>query len=163
MNRAWIVIVALASAATAAGCGSTQRREPLTHHLRNFNESVRWQQYDKAAINVPVLEREDYLDEHEELAEDLRINDFEIKRMRFRNERQMARVDVEWSWHLDSRGIVHKTVTRQIWQVVGKMWLITRETRLRGEPMPGVDEPDEDDDDAEEVTQKTGPRRKFAE
>jgi hypothetical protein len=43
------------------------------------------------------------------------------------------------------------------------MWLITRETRLRGEPMPGVDEPDEDDDDAEEVTQKTGPRRKFAE
>jgi hypothetical protein len=83
--------------------------------------------------------------------------------MRFRNERQMARVDVEWSWHLDSRGIVHKTVTRQIWQVVGKMWLITRETRLRGEPMPGVDEPDEDDDDAEEVTQKTGPRRKFAE
>jgi hypothetical protein len=149
------------------------KRVPLVEHLRNYNEAVRWQKYDQAALNVPVREREDFLDEREEIGEDLRIVDFEVKRVRFREARTRARVDVQYSWHLDSRGIVHKTVTRQEWQREGKAWLITAETRVRGEEMPGIDEPEEDETDgetdgeadgeAQEITQNTGPDRRITE
>lgn len=160
----WVLV-----AAVAGGCGPAGKRQtPLIDQLREFNESVRWQQFDKAALSVPVLEREDFLDEREELAEDLEIDDFVIKRMRYRNARTWARVDVLYTWHLDSRGIVHKTTARQIWEVSGKAWIITAETRVRGEPMPGLNEPEPEDEPppsspggkspgTEEVTTKTGP------
>lgn len=154
----WVLVVVV-----AGGCGMAgQRRTPLIDHLREFNESVRWSQFDKAALSVPPLEREDFLDERDELAEDLKIDDFLIKRMRFRHERTWARVDILYTWHLDSRGIVHKTTSRQIWEVTGKSWTITKETRVRGEPMPGLDEPEDEDEpqtepETEEVTRNTGP------
>ncbi|RMH39998.1 MAG: hypothetical protein D6689_15105 [Deltaproteobacteria bacterium] len=142
-------VAAAAVAVALAACGASgAQRDPLIYHLRNYNEGVRWGQFDKAALNVPVLEREDFLDEREQLAEDLRIDDVEIKRIRYRNQRTWARVDVEFTWHLDSRGIVHKTVTRQVWRREGNQWLIADEHRVRGEPMPGVAEPPDDAGDA---------------
>lgn len=158
----WVLI-----AVVAAGCGSSgRRRTPLIDQLRDFNDSVRWHRFDKAAMSVPVREREDFLDEREDLAEDLEIDDVEIKRMRYRRERTWARVDVEYTWHLDSRGIVHKTTSRQIWEVSGKSWTITGETRVRGEPMPGLAEPEPEDEPgtagtSEEVTRNTGPDQRI--
>jgi len=162
MVRNCLLVACLA----AVSCGGVPKQtEPLIVHLRSYNEAVRWQKFDTAALNVPLLEREDFLDEREELGEDLRIVDFEIKRVRFRDERKKARVDVQYTWHLDSLGIVHKTVTRQIWQRFGKTWLITKETHVRGEPMPGIDEPEPDTgaEPGQEVTQNTGPGREITE
>ena len=153
----WVLVAVI-----AGGCGpSAKRLTPLIDQLRDFNASVRWQQFDKAAMSIPVLEREEFLDEREQIAEDLEIDDFEIKRMRYRRSRTWARVDVQYTWHLDSRGIVHKTTARQIWEVSGTDWLLTGESRVKGEPMPGLDEPEPEEEadtarEREEVTRNTG-------
>jgi hypothetical protein len=114
----------------------------LLDELRGYHEGLRWAQHGSAAVRIPPLEREDFLAERAELS-DLRIDEYEILRVTFADQRRRARADVSFTWHLDSRGIVHTTVTRQDWERVGKAWWLTGEVRLHGEPMPGVAEPDE--------------------
>jgi hypothetical protein len=63
-----------------------------------------------------------------------------MTRFEYDDSRFRAVVQVEYTWLLDSRGIVHTTVARQFWARHGDRWLLDREERLRGDPMPGVAE-----------------------
>jgi hypothetical protein len=137
-----------------AGCGAGQRRtENLMDDIRGFNQGIRWHKHPQAALRIPPKEREDFLDEREDLEEDLRIADFEIQRVRYNNKRTKASVNVKWEWLLDSRGVLHKSTTKQNWQLYGKRWLMVKEKLVRGEPMPGV--PDPADEEIEEIDGET--------
>jgi hypothetical protein len=123
----------------APGCGGAPKpAEILIDQVRGYNDGIRWRAYAEAAICLPTAEREGFLDRWERVDDDLRVDDYQLKRIRFRDQRRVARVDVEYTWHLDSRGIVHRTVTRQLWRRTGTIWLISEESRLRGPAMPGL-------------------------
>jgi hypothetical protein len=124
-----------------AACGGAQRTTDLMSDVREYNEGIRWQKFADSAMRLLPAERDDFLDEHERLADDLRVADYEVTRVGLEHGGELARVQVEWTWLLDSRGIVHTTVTRQSWKRYGKRWILTAEERLRGDPMPGVAEP----------------------
>jgi hypothetical protein len=126
-----------------AGCGGLPTRgEPLLDSVTLYNEGVRWERLTHAAARVPPAEREHFLDEREELAEDLKISEWEVERVGEKGAR--ASVRVKYVWYLDTEGTVHTTHTDQAWERHGKAWLLVDERRTRGEPMPGVREPSDE-------------------
>ena len=127
--------------ALVLGCAGAQAVEPLPQAVRGYNDAVRWQRFTAAAAHLDPARRDDFLDARDQLHEDLRINDFEVIRVRLDRDGVRARVHIKTTWHLDSEGIVRDTHTVQTWHRAGKQWLLIRETHLRGEPMPGVEKP----------------------
>jgi hypothetical protein len=135
-------MAALALGAALAGCGgSSSRSADLVRDVRAYGNGLRWRDFPSAATHVAPARRSDFLEQRETLDEDLRIADWEMTRLEYDPTRYRAQVHVEYTWLLDSRGIVHTTVTRQWWSRHGDRWLLDREVRVRGEPMPGLAEP----------------------
>jgi hypothetical protein len=141
------VVLALALAACAP---RQQNTETLAESIRSFNEGVRWQRYEVAAVNIPPRERSKFVEMMDERAEDLKITDYEIVRVDRRNDKE-AQVHVKVSWYLDNEGTLRETHAMQLWQRKGKAWLMIDQSRYRGDEMPGLLERlrDEDDPDAE--------------
>jgi hypothetical protein len=138
MRSATLVILPVAL--VVVGCAGRQRPVELDEDVRGYGEGLRWGRLAEAAGRIPPRERGEFLIEREELADDLRIGDWEIERVEWQEPDRRATVTVRWTWHLDSRGIVHRTTTEQRWQRSGKRWQLLAEVRRRGEPMPGVPE-----------------------
>ena len=132
--RAFVAVVGL-----AVGCGGAAPRDLLMESVQTYNDGVRWQRFTAAAAVVPPAERDQFLDEREALADDLRITEYDIVRVASAGRR--ADVQVKVSWYLDSRGTVHDTWIRQRWEQQGRAWRVVEERRVRGEPMPGLPEP----------------------
>lgn len=130
-----MAIFAMAAVACAA-CGATPKGETLMEAVRTYNEGVRWERFAAAASRVPARERETFLDEREELAEDLRITDYEVVRVKDKGD--VADVQVKLTWYKDSEGTVHETWAKQAWERQGKAWRIVGEARVRGADMPGL-------------------------
>jgi len=143
---AWVTGALLLAGACAT---SGQQRQSFMGAVRGYNDDVRWQRPTHAAAFIPPAERDDFVDEREELSEDLRIDDYELSRVRMDRAGNRAEVQVKYTWHRDSKGLVHDTTTLQKWERRGKLWQLTEETRLRGEEMPGVPEPPEAEEPAE--------------
>jgi hypothetical protein len=128
-----------------AACGAAPKRgEDLMESVMTYNDGIRWDRLAVAASRVPPAEREDFVDEKDELGEDLKITDWEVKRVK--SEKGKARVHIEYTWYRDDEGIVRETHAIQQWEQRGSAWLMVGERRLRGAEMPGLDdeEPEED-------------------
>jgi hypothetical protein len=132
-------LAALAAFVTLAACSSPQKRtESLLETSTRFQEGLRWARFEDAASHVPPAQREAFLDEHDELGEDLRIDDYEVIRVHFKDGHEEAQVQVKYSWHLDGEGVVKETVTDQTWKLHGSAWWLEEEAKKRGEDMPGI-------------------------
>jgi hypothetical protein len=132
------------------GCGAAGRNgETLLDSVRTYHEGVRWSRIPVAASRIPPAERADFITEWDELADDLRITDYEVVRVAEAD--RTAHVEVKYTWYLDSRQVVHETRAAEQWERAGKVWLKVSDRRSRGEPMPGLSEPDEDADKDEDV------------
>ena len=146
--------LALIVPALGAGCGAAPKRgEELMDSVLTYNDGVRWGRFAAAASRVPPAERPDFVDERDELADDLHISEWDVVKVEQVTEDQ-ARVQIKYSWFLDSVGTVQHTQALQRWQRSGKAWLMVDERRVRGEEMPGLAEPEpeaEDQNDADEA------------
>lgn len=133
--------------------GSLKRSHDLNYDVRAYNEGVRWAKLPQAATRILPSEREAFLDEREELEEELRIDDFEIMRLKMVGKGQdYANVQIKWTWHLDRQGIVRSTTSRQKWRRYGSRWIMLREAHVRGYEMPGIkSEPDPESESDEEA------------
>jgi hypothetical protein len=131
------MLLAVVLASGGAGCGGAPKHETLMDAIRTYNEGVRWERFSAAAARVPAKEREAFLDEREELAEDLRITDYEVVRVKDKGD--AADVQVKLTWYKDSEGTVRETWAKQAWEHRGKAWRIVDESRVRGAEMPGLD------------------------
>jgi len=120
-------------------CATRQKQtENLLETSQRFQEGLRWQRFEDAAAHVPPDERESFLDEHDKLSKELRIDDYEVIRVHFAASHDEAMVQVKYTWHLDNEGIVKETVTDQRWELRGLAWFMTEEHWKRGDDMPGV-------------------------
>ena len=123
----------------AAACGGTQKpSQNLMEDLRAYHEGLRWQRFEDTAARLPASMREAFLDARDELEDELRVDDYEITRVRFGRSEKVAHVQVKVSWHLDSVGVVHETVVEQRWEEKKRAWFLFGEKVKRGEPMPGL-------------------------
>jgi hypothetical protein len=139
MNKLAIVTVA----ALAAGCASRARNaEALLDSVRTYHEGLRWSRIPVAASRIPPDERGEFIAAWDQLGEDLRITDYEV--IQVAEAERAAKVEVKYTWYLDSRQIVHETRVGEDWEKKGEVWIRVGERRLRGEPMPGLPDPDDD-------------------
>lgn len=143
-------LMAVAVAGIAACGAAPKSSETLMDSVRGYHDGLRWQRYPTAASMIPPAERDLFLDERDEIADDLRISEYEVMRLSVDDAQDRAVLRVRYTWHLDSKGIVHDTTAEQTWERFGKRWLLVEEARVRGEPMPGVPEPAEDPEDVPE-------------
>ena len=121
------------------GCATTsaQRGEALMESVITYNDGIRWDRLAAAASRVPAAEREDFIDERESLAENLRIADWEVVRVKHVGDSR-AKVQVKYTWYLDDEGVVHETQTSQKWERRAKAWVLVDEKFARGDEMPGI-------------------------
>jgi len=111
--------------------------ETLPESVRVYNEGVRWGRFSAAAGRVPPSERADFVDKREEIADDLRLTDYEVSSITSLPDGK-AKVRIKYTWYLDSVGTVHETWSDQAWTHQGKVWILVSEVRARGESMPGL-------------------------
>ncbi len=121
-------------------CGAAQQPEPLTDAVRSYNDGVRWERFENAAIHVPPRDRSKFVDEADDRAHDLKITEYDIVKVEPRGEKE-ARVTVKLSWYKESEGTLHETQALQTWERHGKGWLLVDESRVKGPEMPGLPEP----------------------
>lgn len=131
---------AILLAVLLAACAPPKAGDTLGESVRSYNDGVRWQRYDNAAIHVPAAERSQFLDDADERSKDIKITDYEIVKVEQKTDR-VAQVQVKLSWYSDSEGKLRETQALQTWERHGKTWLVIDETRLRGTEMPGLREP----------------------
>lgn len=134
---AWILVGTLGTALGA--CHPPTSGETLGESVRAYNEGVRWQRYEIAAVHVPAEQRSDFVDEADQLSKDLKITDYEIVKVEQKGDGE-AKVQVKVSWYLDSEGKLNETQAMQTWERHGKTWLVVEESRVRGPEMPGLRE-----------------------
>ncbi|MFH0903037.1 MAG: hypothetical protein V2A73_20600 [Pseudomonadota bacterium] len=127
---------------TACG-GLPARNDDLFDNVRGYAEGVRWRRYEDAAARIPPKNREKFLDERESLDDDLSIDDYQITRIKVSDRRAM--VQVEYTWHLDSSGVVRETTVEQTWELDRNQWMLVSEARKHGIEMPGLPEPPDTD------------------
>jgi hypothetical protein len=152
-------LLALAAFAASTGCGAAQREpEPLDQAVRVYNDGLRWQRFDDAASRLPSDRRDDFLDERDQLHDDLRISEYDVIRVRYDDKQRRAKVQVKYTWYLESRGVVHETHTVQTWHRGDEIWVMRGERYLRGEAMPGLEGSDEET--KPETKPKTKPKAK---
>jgi hypothetical protein len=140
-TAAAVAVLAAALCAACGGPGSSGRAVDLVHEVRGYGDGLRWRDFAAAAQRIAPVRRAEFLDQRDQLDQDLRVADWEMMRVSYKENRDRAEVQVEYTWLLDSRGIVHTTVARQSWARHGSKWLLEGEVRLRGDPMPGLAEP----------------------
>jgi len=138
----------------AACRGPQQNTETLAESIRSFNEGIRWQRFEHAAVSIPPRERSKFVELMDERADDLKITDYEIVRVDRRGDKE-AQVHLKISWYMDNEGTLHETHAMQTWQRKGKQWLMVDQSRYRGDEMPGLLERlnDEDAEPDEKVEQ----------
>ncbi len=157
--RIWM-LVAVTMTMTACG-GSAKRSHDLLNDVRSYNEGVRWVKLPQAATHILPAEREAFLDTREELEEELRIDDFEIMRLKTDGkEQELAKVQIKWTWHMDRQGIVKTTTSRQDWRRYGSRWIMLKEKHVRGDEMPGIkmeeDKAGDEESESEESESEEG-------
>src|SRR5262249_40973953 len=105
-----------------AGCGRARKQnEDLIQHVTLFQEGIGWRKYDIAAEYLASRVREAFVDTHDDLDTDLRIDDYELERIKVTDEHTRALVQVKYTWHLESKGIVHDTIIEENWERNGKI------------------------------------------
>lgn len=154
-----VSMLALASALLACGSSAKQSAD-LLYDVRAFNEGLRWKKLPQAAVRIHPSEREAFLDEREQLQEELRIDDFEITRLKLTGKQQnTAKVQIKWTWHMDSIGLVHTTTSKQEWRRFGERWIMLGEAHAWGDLMPGVPEEVKDEEEVKDSEGKKHPAK----
>src|SRR5205085_8879292 len=64
-----------------AACQPPKAGETLSETIRSYNDSVRWERYEIAAIHLPPTQRSARLDEWDQRAHDLKITEYDIVRV----------------------------------------------------------------------------------
>jgi hypothetical protein len=138
------VIVSLLVAGVAACGGGQKPADDLIFDVRGYQEGLRWRRYEDSAARLKPSVRESFLDQREELDDELRVDDYEIIRVKLAakggkgGKREKATVLVKVTWHLDSVGIVNDTTVEQSWERHKAGWILVGEKRRRGDEMPGL-------------------------
>ena len=82
------------------------RQQPastLADAVRSYNEGVRWERFEIAAVHVPPKQRSQFVDDADERAKDVKITEYDVVKVEQKGERE-AEVQIKMSWYKDSEG-----------------------------------------------------------
>jgi hypothetical protein len=123
-----------------SACGAAREPETIGEAVRSYNDGVRWERFEIAAVHVPPAQRSQFIDDADARAKDVKITDYDVVKVDQKGDK-IARVQVKLSWYKDSEGTLHETHALQTWERHGRAWVMVDESRVRGTEMPGLPEP----------------------
>lgn len=139
-----LLTVLAALAVLVTGClmfDGYSAKDKVTTAAREYNDGVRWGQYELAAAHVAADRRQRFVDRHKALEDDLEIADYELTSIDIDPKKTRATAHVEYTWTLKRVGLLEKTITNQVWELADGKWIVASETRVRGKPLSLFDEP----------------------
>lgn len=165
--RVWGLFVSLALvAAFAFGCASEkvkpENKQPgdpaaLNYNVSNFHIDMRWGRWEQAALYTAEGYRQGFLGRYDELGDDFKIVDLNIKSISM--EDGAAEVDVEQESYKLPSMVVEKTRYIEVWKPVDDSWRLFERTerdeyraekkRLAKEKELAADEKNVDGDSAQ--------------
>jgi hypothetical protein len=132
-----VMVVGVLGGALGPACsGSASTRDKLVDSLTYLTDAMRWQQWDQASNYVAPEARKAYLESHERLADQIDVTDVEVTRRVAAPDNMTTTVVVALSWLAKNDPVLKKTVLEQRWELRRGSWLIGKERRLRGDPLP---------------------------
>ena len=121
----------------AASCaGHMTKKDFLVMAIREFNDGIRWGKIDVAATHLPLPARKLLAERYGRVEDELEVMDYEIQRIDVAPGGKTALVRVDMSWSHKRRGPVDRTVLEQSWEEQNAGWWMTRQTRIKGTPLP---------------------------
>ena len=129
--------------------------------LQDFHMKLRWSLWEQAAAYTAPAYRNEFLGRYEELGDDFKIVNLEIKQVTLGD--PISTVDVEQEWYLEPNMVVQKKRYIESWVTVNGTWLIAeripkeewRERQKRDDaapapPLPPAEEPQDEGEPAPE-------------
>lgn len=136
MLRGFIGAVLLAGA-FLAGCGGAQSpKTMLTESIHRYNDAVRWNKYKVAASFVPAKERETYIKRKQDIAETMRIMEYDLQEVEHNPHDSTAQVTVRYTWLELPSNIVQHTRLRQHWTFGEAQWILDKSEEVKEEAKP---------------------------
>ncbi len=122
----------VASVGCATGDGMQTKLQDATG---GYNRYLRWGDVDRAAEYLPAVSRHAFLEQHDDVRDELVIVDYEITRLQLDKARGTATSRAELTWHTERRLIVETTAVDQVWQWHEGGWVLVDERRANGTPL----------------------------
>jgi len=111
-------------------------KDRVTEAARRYNEGVMWNKVDQSAAYLPKAEQPRFVERMAALEDELEISNAEMVGLEVDKKRERATARMSYEWSLKRHGLVEKTATEQTWVEKEGKWVMTREVRLRGSPLP---------------------------
>lgn len=161
------LILTLLTVITLSGCLTPKAQEnpktadELRTVLQDFHMKLRWGLWEQASAYTAPDYRNEFLGRYEELGEDFKITDLEIKQVTLAD--PVSTVDVEQEWYQEPDMVVQKKRYIESWIFTGGVWLITEripkeEWRERQKETPKVkEEVPEKEEELDQPAVESGP------
>jgi hypothetical protein len=136
MRRALLLLAFLLAGGCYAPMGP---REELVWAVREYSDGIRWNKIDQSARHLPVEKRQPFAERYGAVEDELEVVDYEVQRVEYDRKTDSAEVRVDISWSLKRRGVIERTVLQQHWEQKGHLWMLARQSVVRGTPLPLLD------------------------
>ena len=110
---------------TAVGCaGAPKEKSNLFQNVKAYHRHMRWARYHEASNFLAEGEREAFLGRHEELGDDFRVVEYEIKTIRVVRRDVEAEAEVIMKWIREPDMRVHKDKIVEVWRNLKGHWTL---------------------------------------
>jgi hypothetical protein len=111
-------------------------KDRVTEAARLYNEGVRWNKIEQAVGYLPKEDQRIFVDRMSALEDELEFGDSDMVELTLDKKHDKATARMTYIWIMKRRGLLEKTTTEQTWVEKDGKWIMKREVRLRGSPLP---------------------------
>lgn len=130
------LLALLLLAAPLLGCaGGDGMIDKLYDSTRSYNRSLRWGDWDRAAVHLPTQSVDAFIEAHQAVEEKLVVIDYEMSRIEVDKQSGIAASQVHISWHTENDLVVRDTIVEHVWQWHEGRWVLVDERRSGGKPL----------------------------
>ncbi len=109
--------------------------DKLYDSTRSYNRSLRWGDWDRAAVHLPTQSVDAFIEAHQAVEEKLVVIDYEMSRIEVDKQSGIAASQVHISWHTENDLVVRDTIVEHVWQWHEGRWVLVDERRSGGKPL----------------------------
>ncbi len=119
-----VLVGLMVGVCVVSGCNTPGQQSNLYENVNMYHTHMRWARYNQASVYVSPQRREAFLGRHDELGEDYKIVDVEIKDIRMLKDGDTAESEVVVEWLREPNMTVRKDKITERWKNVDGMWLL---------------------------------------
>jgi len=117
---------------------SATERDQLRDQVRGYHDDMRWRRYGEAAQYLPQPRRKRFLEQVDDLKDDLEIADYELVSVTTKAEGRVQ-VRVAFDWESKRTGLLRRTEVVEVWVRAAGSWMLAESHHAKGEKLPFLD------------------------